>query len=101
MRIPKQSDYPKELVIGENVWRVKFRRKMDPGLLGLCDPSTYTISIAQKQNPMQTLYTFVHEVLHAIEFENDCIIGEKAVLVFEKGITDFILENWPAFGRDR
>ena len=45
MNTPTPKQYPKEIVIGDNVWSVKFFRKKKghANTSGLCDPSTKTI----------------------------------------------------------
>ena len=101
MKLPNKTQYPKELIIGDSEWKVKFCRVVDgnENLLGLCDPSVNTLSVKLKQDKMQTLLTFIHEVLHAMEAEYNFHLGEEKVLKLEKAIADFILVNSPIFER--
>lgn len=99
MMLPRKTQYPRHLIVGDTEWKVKFCRVIDgdPNLLGLCDPSHNTLSIKLKQDRMQTLLTFIHETLHAMENEYDFHLGEEKVLKLERAIADFILVNSPIF----
>lgn len=65
---------PRQLLIGENIWAVRFVRKFgygeqDKNLRGLCVPDKSEILISQGLTPRERLETLVHEILHAIEAE--------------------------------
>ena len=102
MKLPSKTAYPRHLIIGDSEWTVKFCRIIlgDERLLGLCDPGDNSLKIRMKQDKMQTLLTFIHEVLHALENEYDFHLGEEKVLKLEKAIADFILVNSPLFASE-
>jgi len=92
----KRKDYPKELHIGTEIYKVKFVRKFkDPNTLGECDPSAKEIRILCKQTPENTLKTFIHELCHAIiEFEHDIEIKHQLIYRLETPIFRFIRDNY-------
>jgi hypothetical protein len=91
----KRRDYPKELHIGDAIYKVKFVRKLEKGTVGLCDPSEYEIKILCGQSPEETFKTFIHEVLHALlEFENDMEIKHKMIYDLEKPLYQLLRDNW-------
>jgi hypothetical protein len=93
---PRTRKYPKVVIVRDMPWRVKFVRNC-PGSrtdLGLCCPSQQTIYIKLKQKPKETFMTFIHELLHAFEFEYDFNIPHKAIEQLEKPISEFVLDNW-------
>jgi len=97
---PGVRDYPKEIVVKDTPWNIKFCRKTpddQPGEgLGLCDPETKTLYIRYKQSPRETFKTFVHEWWHAVEVEYEFDISHKLIYKFETIFTD-LLENNPEF----
>ncbi len=92
----KRKDYPKELHIGDEVYRVRFTRKMeDPTHLGECDPSSKEIRILPGQSREDTLKTFIHEVCHALlQFENNTGVEHKTIYKLEEPIYRFFLDNF-------
>jgi hypothetical protein len=73
MRFPGSRKYPKEVLVNDELWAIKFCRKIPERhygrevIWGLCDPSNLTIYIKYGQSREQTFSTLVHELLHAIE----------------------------------
>lgn len=68
--------YPKQIVVGDQIWDVKFVKtnsfsKLEEGLLGMADPSDRVILIRMGQSKEETLSTFLHEVMHCFEFEGE------------------------------
>lgn len=96
MRLPRHSQYPKEVLVNGETYRVKFVRRIqnDSTLLGLCCSGTKTIWIKKGQNAMERLKTFVHEVLHAFEFEYDIKIPHKLIRDLEPIIVDYFISNF-------
>lgn len=66
-----QRDIPRELLIGENVWTIRFVRSVDgnSNTLGHCDPSNYEILIKQGQSYESRADSLIHECLHALGYE--------------------------------
>lgn len=117
--LPGPRKYPKHLTIRGEHWEVKFARNLDKRadassdespILGLCEPDTKTIWIKLGQSKIDTLKTFVHEIVHAIEDEHgftiphgetikDKTTGKERRLPdivdkLERGITDVLLNNF-------
>ena len=90
------KDFPRQLEIGENIWRVRFCRTI-PGepdtTLGLCDPSDNTIYVKLGQTPVERFKTFVHEILHAWESEFSVSIPHSVIHDLEEPIFRFLLDN--------
>lgn len=94
----RQRDYPREIVVGDQVWEIRFVRGIagtaTTVTLGLCDPSEHVIYIKQGLKPTERLATFVHEVLHAIEYEYNIEIAHKLVHLLDEPIAKLIIDNY-------
>lgn len=95
MKLPSQRQYPKTVNVGPEVYKVKFVRKIegDENILGLCDPESRVISIRLRQSPEGYLKTFIHETLHAFEFEGFLEVKHKQVYALEEAIYSFLVNN--------
>lgn len=84
---PKMRDYPKEIVVADVIYSVRFVRKIPglthDGLAGVACPSTKTIYIVLGQSASERFSTFWHEVLHAIEFETGKKIPHPTIYALE------------------
>lgn len=89
----KRKDYPKEVHIKTEVYRVKFVRKLSGNVVGECDPSEKEIRILCGQGPEDTLKTFCHEILHAIEMEYEIDVAHKLIYALEDPIYHFLRDN--------
>ena len=91
---------PSELIIGDSLWSVKYKRCIEPGthygkeIAGLCDPSTYEISIKRNLAPEEKLETFIHEVLHACEHEWEKDIPHELIYFIGEKLARIIFENF-------
>jgi len=94
--IPRRKEYPKQLNINGEEWKVKFVNIIDKDieLHGQCDPGTRTIYIRNKQSEVERCATFIHEILHAFEAEYEIKISHKAIYQLEHAMMDFILVNF-------
>ncbi len=91
----KRSQYPKTLHIGNEVYTVKFVRKLSKDTVGECDPCDKEIRILCGQGPEDTLKTFIHEVCHAvIQFEHDIEVSHKLIYALETPIFRFLRDNF-------
>ena len=94
---PGARKYPDTWYVNENPWSLKFVKRI-PGQpqsdLGNCDPSDSTMRIRLKQTRREYFQTFMHEVLHAIEFEYDMKIPHNVVHDLEEPLARFIEENF-------
>lgn len=96
MKIPKVRDYPKNLEIRGNIWSVKFTKQLSIAHAGDCNPNKklIRIRIGKHQDLHTIMRTFIHEVLHAIEFEYGFEMEHKSIEKLEEPLTDFILNNF-------
>lgn len=86
--------YPKTIKIGKAVYKVKLvkhihetKRRIQKGE---CDPNTHTIRLLKSLDRVELFETFVHELLHAIEFEHKIKIKHKTVYELEKPLAALI-----------
>jgi hypothetical protein len=94
MRLNGPNSYAREWLIGENIWRLKFVKKIDDqGTMGLCDPGDKLILIRRGLDKGEMLKTLAHEVLHAFEDEYTIDISHKTVYKLEDAIFEFLLNN--------
>ena len=86
---------PDEVQIGCHTWAVKFKeRDNTEGFYGLCQSDTQTITLRAGMVPSMALETFVHEVLHALDFTyNGLSLGETKVHNLAVYLTAFLMEN--------
>lgn len=106
MKIGGVRSYPKEIVVGDQVWTIHFARcledkplkparngKEPKRVVGYCDPSDCSIWILLGQGPLETFSTFLHEVQHCFEFEGDFDMPHKVIYKTELWWAKFIIEN--------
>lgn len=90
-------DYPKDLVIGDAIWRVRFVREIERSgkfiTWGLCDPCDQVIYIRLGQSSEDRFITFCHELVHAWEAEYEFEIPHELVNKLEKPMARFIIDN--------
>lgn len=96
MKCPKPSDYPNQIVVGDETWQIKFFRnkKGFKNTNGLCDPSDMTIYLKQGLPHHELMSTFLHEVLHAIETSYDHDIDHKTIYLLERALMDVLFSNF-------
>jgi len=100
----RKRDYPKIMFIGLELWRLYWFRKIPKGedkkTVGLCDPSDKTIHVKYGQSDYETLRTYIHEVIHAIQdeynikFHKNPTKDHEIVEKLEIAITHFIWVNF-------
>lgn len=93
----KQKNVPRELLIKDNLWAIKFIHKIpgnDKDLLGLCDPSCLTIFLKKKQNFTELADTLIHEIIHAFEYEYDFSLNHKHVYKLGEAFASLWVENF-------
>ena len=96
MKLWSQDDYPTHVRIGDEEYRISFRKYIpkSDNAVGLCDPEKQVIYIKKGQSAAETYYTFIHEVLHAFEFELDIKLDHRTVYKLERALGDFCLQNF-------
>lgn len=97
-KLPKANQYPKELLINGLNWRVIFVDQIEgKNTLGLCDSETKTIQLVRKMEPKERAVSFIHEVLHAIEysynFDIDPTVAHKIIYKLSEALVDTLIVN--------
>jgi hypothetical protein len=91
----KQRDYPREILVGEQLWRVRFvRRFADRKQVGQCDASAHVISIMQGLGAAERLRVFVHEVVHALEAEYEFELAHDDVETLDEPLARLVIDNY-------
>jgi len=90
----RRRDYPKTLVIGKATYTVEMvphihetKKRVQRGE---CCPNTKRIKLLETLNSVELFETFIHEVLHAIEFEGGFKIKHKTIYDLEVPLAKFI-----------
>lgn len=96
MKHPHISRYPREIQVGGEVYEVRFVTRIGRSrrVLGTCDPATHIIRIRTGQSPPETLKTFLHEVLHAIEFSYSIPIPHNLIYKLEHCLYQLLVDNF-------
>ena len=93
------KDIPRTVVVGENVWEVRFVRNMpcadkDRGTLGLCCDDDKEILVRLGIGKTEQAKTLIHEILHALEFEYKFSIPHELIYKLEEPIYRLLCDNW-------
>ena len=97
MRLPKISQYPKELKIRDEHYKILFRKRVivdGESVLGACDPDKKIIYILKTQSQSEIFKTLVHEILHGFEEEYNKEFGHTKIKILEDAILRFISDNF-------
>lgn len=95
MQFPKLKDYPKQIILNDAIYEVKFVNQLrDKEMLAECDSSDQTIRIKKGLGPAETFRCFIHEVLHLIEFEGPIELKHKTIYRLEEEIFKLFLNNF-------
>lgn len=92
LRLPTQKQYPRRIHFGNEAYRVVFRKRLD--CYGMTDSGRKVITIKDGLSPRELMSTFIHEVLHVIEFELPMRIKHKQVHQLEESIMKLLLDNF-------
>lgn len=99
MKLPRKSEYPKEVSIpckdGDiQVYKVEWVRKFkDKDTVGECDPSDHVIRIQLGQTRSEMFQCFIHEILHAIEFEFPIQLSHRNIYKLETALFQLLKLN--------
>jgi hypothetical protein len=94
-----KRNFPKELVVGDNIYKVVFRRYQEDDLertgviLGMTDPAEQTISLTLGQSPRERFKTLVHEILECMKEEYGLRLPHDVIEELEEPITRFLEDN--------
>jgi len=92
MRIPSQDQYPKKVYLRDEVYKVKFVKGLKN--IGETDPQKKRILIRAGMSRNETFRTFIHELLHFMEFEWPVKIKHKTVYKLEKALYHLLQDNF-------
>lgn len=92
MKIPKHSEYPKQLWVKGDSYKILFVKNLK--FLGETDSEKHTIKIKAGMSKNETFRTFIHEALHALEFSYPIKIKHKTVYKLEKAIFQLFIDNF-------
>jgi hypothetical protein len=93
MTPPKVRDYPVEVAVGDSVYELRFVRSIPEAqnAVGLCDEGAQVIKIAYGQSPRERFRTFLHELLHAVDFEYKLRLPHRLIYRLEGPLADALL----------
>lgn len=87
---PRRRDYPKSIKVGQTDYRIRFVRQDTLDRLaegentrGLCCSGSETIYLLIGLSAKERFETFVHETLHAVEFEYKIKIPHRLIYDLE------------------
>ena len=96
----RQKDCPKQLLIGDDIWTIRFCRRV-PGeaekVLGLCSPDDLTIWLKMGQSSEERLRTLIHEVCHAVCFSYGIKECHRTIYRLEMPILRLFRDNGLSF----
>lgn len=92
MNLPEQRKYPKKIYFGKEVYTIKFVKKLD--CFGDTDSVKKLIRIKKGISKRETFQTFIHELLHVIEFEAPIKIKHSMIYELEKAIFELLFDNF-------
>lgn len=90
--IPHIRNYPKKVHLKGETYRLVFVKNLEN--IGEIDSGKKVIRIRAGMSRHETFRTFIHEVLHFIEFEWPIDIPHKTVYKLEEAIFSFLLDNF-------
>lgn len=90
--LPDQDKYPKKIYIRNDVYKVVFKEGLKD--FGDTDPVKLVIRIKSGMSKRETFSTFIHEVLHALEFSHDIKIKHKQVHKMERALFELLVDNF-------
>lgn len=96
----RMKDYPRELIVGESLWKVKFVKLVPERagkgriLVGLACPMDQTLYILRGLSPFDRLVVFLHEATHALEDEFGFEIDHTQLNKLDKSWAQFICDNF-------
>lgn len=95
----KIRDYPREVLVGDSLWKVKFTRNIPArarkkALAGLACPQDQTLYISFGLSPFDRLVVFIHECIHANEDEHGFEIDHDMLNKLDKSLAQFLCDNF-------
>lgn len=90
--LPKQEHYPSKIYAATEAYTVVFVKNLK--CYGETDPEKHVIRLKDGMSRRSLFVTFVHELLHVLEFEHNIPIKHKMVYQLERAITELIFDNF-------
>lgn len=90
--LPEQKNYPKKVFVTNEYYRIQFCKRMKD--FGLTDPVKLVIKIKAGMSKRETFCTFIHELIHAIEFSHNIKIKHKTVYKLERALFELLVDNF-------
>lgn len=95
MRLPGRRQYPKQVAIADEVYAVRFVRSFkEKNTMGECCGAEREIRIKLGMTRQETLQTYIHETLHALEFECKVKLPHRLVYKLEVILFDYFMANF-------
>ena len=92
MKLPKASAYPKKIYFANECYKIKFKKGLD--CYGTTNAHKRLITIKSGMSRRSTLATFIHELLHMIEFEAPLKLKHKMIYKLERAIVEIMIDNF-------
>jgi len=92
IKLPEPRQYPKKVYFQNECYKIEFKKKLD--CYGKTNAKNKTIHIKSGISARETLATFIHELLHVIEFEMPVRLKHKTVYKLEKAVLEILLDNF-------
>lgn len=94
----RQKDFPRQIVIGESLWTVHWKRDIPgarPGriVMGMTYGDDKEIHIRMRLSAKERLATFVHELLHALEYEYGIAVPHEVIYKIDAPLARLIIDN--------
>lgn len=94
----KKRLYPAKLRVGATTYRLELVPHIEEigrnVTRGYCDPDEKLITLLEKQSDKELFSTFIHELLHAIEYEHKVKIPHKLVYAMEGPLAQALTKNF-------
>lgn len=90
------KDFPKQILIRDNIWSIKFVRSIKDqpkDTVGECDPGEHVIRIKLGQSREERFKTLIHELAHAICFEYEIKENHSTIHAIEEPILKLLIDN--------
>jgi hypothetical protein len=92
MNIPHPKHYPKKIYFASECYKIKFLKSLKD--YGETDSGKKEIRLKYGMSSRETFMTFLHELLHVIEFETPLKIKHKDIYMLEKAIFELLFDNF-------
>lgn len=93
---PKQIDYPHRVKVGRVWYNIVWTKVIegDQSAAGLCDEGARQITMLQGMGRKEMFRVFIHELIHAMEFEHLIPIPHSLVSQIDEPLAKTLLANF-------